>query len=578
MIFNSATKAFESMYDHIMQNGIDYAGTKAIFNASFELSYPEDMIITTPERNFKQEYAEFEWEWYLSGNRDATEISEKAKIWKSMIVPGTNEVNSNYGYFWNKDNQLERAIQELKNNPNSRRAIIVHYDLEELDRYAADTPCNVVLNFGIVNGRLNLTVFARSIDLWFGFGNDQYTFAKLMQIVANELDIQIGNMHWFVTNLHVYERHYDKLKKTTDSTTEDYQCELEDCKDNDETVSGSPSMYKIGKTSEKKYPVSTLLNEKGYNPKALECLDYFIDVNRTTEETFKTTRKREFNTGDKYIDNVNLYHNIDRRYEGFIFLLEDYFMQEESLTWDLYKPKANPDWTIYDYLFLIYSHRIFGSGTSNQYNHGYNNTILLEFQKYDSYEHFFEFMNADKGNFVSCCVNQPPRYPLKNLVQTHFRPWADYVIENLKPNTSIGGIVDLMNVYNKDNNLHAFNFHYLLMAGDLANYVNLNTKLQGLFEIDEYSDCKLGPTSTSSMKILKPGYKYKDFLDLSSRYDMKPMDLEDLLCVWLKYIKNPIWDYYVKPHHTMKDFENGWDLGIEKHKSYYKHKFNFESK
>jgi hypothetical protein len=59
---------------------------------------------------------------------------------------------------------------------------------------------------------------------------------------------------------------------------------------------------------------------------------------------------------------------------------------------------------------------------------------------------------------------------------------------------------------------------------------------------------------------------------------MKPMDLEDLLCVWLKYIKNPIWDYYIKPHHTMKDFENGWDLGIEKHKSYYKHKFNFESK
>jgi hypothetical protein len=46
----------------------------------------------------------------------------------------------------------------------------------------------------------------------------------------------------------------------------------------------------------------------------------------------------------------------------------------------------------------------------------------------------------------------------------------------------------------------------------------------------------------------------------------------------LKYIKNPIWDYYIKPHHTMKDFENGWDLGIEKHKSYYKHKFNFESK
>lgn len=218
MKFNNATQAFESMYNYIMENGIDYAGTKAVFNASFELSNPENMNISTPERNFKQEYAEFEWNWYLSGNRDATEISEKAKIWKSMIVPGTVEVNSNYGYFWNNNNQLERVIKELKNNHNSRRAIIVHYDLQELDRYATDTPCNVVLNFSIINEKLNLTIFARSIDIWFGFGNDQYTFAKLMQVIANKLNISIGNMHWFVTNLHVYKRHYDKLKKHTNTT------------------------------------------------------------------------------------------------------------------------------------------------------------------------------------------------------------------------------------------------------------------------------------------------------------------------------------------------------------------------
>lgn len=586
MIFNNATSAFESLYSHVMSKGVDVSGTKAIYNISFELSNPEDMIIKTPERKFNKDYADFEWDWYLSGDRDATEISKRAKIWANMIVPGTTEVNSNYGYFWNKDNQLKRAIQELKNNPNSRRAIVVHYDINELDRYAADTPCNVVLNFSLVNNKLNLTVFARSIDLVYGFGNDQYTFAKLMQKVSEELNVKVGCMHWFITNLHIYERHFNMLnKKEEEPINEDYKCVLEDYHDNAEPVpydeevtsEGSPSIYKIGAIQEKKNIINTLLNEKGYNAKALDCLDYYININRETEKVFINTRKREFNTGDGYIDNVYLFHNIDRRYEGFIFLLEDYFMQEKSITWDLYKPKANPNWNIYDYLFLIYAHRIFGSGTSNQLNHGYNNTILLEFQKYDSYEHFFEFMNADKGNFVSCCVNQPPRYPLKNLVQTHFRPWADYIIENIKPNTSISGIVDIMNVYNKDNNLHAFNFHYLLMAGDLANYVNLDTKLYGLFDIDEYSDCKLGPTATASMKILKPGFKYKDFMHLTERYNMKPMDLEDLLCVFLKYIKNPVWKYYIKPHHTMKDFENGWDLpGVEKHKSYYKFKYMFQ--
>lgn len=316
---------------------------------------------------------------------------------------------------------------------------------------------------------------------------------------------------------------------------------------------------------------------ENYNGKALECLDYYIDINRKTEKTFIETRKRIFNTGDKYIDNVNLFHNIDRRYEGFIFLLEDYFMQEESLTWDIYKFKSNALWNHYDYLFLIYAHRIFGSGTSNQYNHGYNNTILDKFQYYDSYEDFIEFMMYDKGNFVSCCVNQPPRYPLKQLVKNHFKSWADYILEKIKPNQSITEIVQIMNDYNKMHNLHAFNFHYLLIAADLANYVNLNTPIKNLLYIDEYSDCNLGPTSIASMKILKNGYKYNDFLELCKRYNMKPIDLEDLLCVWLKYIKNPIWEYYIKPEHTFDDFENGWDI-VEKHKSYFRIKEKFKQK
>lgn len=315
---------------------------------------------------------------------------------------------------------------------------------------------------------------------------------------------------------------------------------------------------------------------ENFNSKALECLDYYIDKVRQTENVFKETRSRQFNTGDSYIDNVYLYHNIDRRYEGFIFLLEDYFMQENSITWHNYYLKANPNWDHYDYLFLIYAHRIFGSGTSNQFNHGYNNTILDKFQLFDNYIEFMEFMIADNSNFVSCCVNQPPRYPLKKLVKTHFKEWADYIIENIKPNMSIKEIVDVMNSYNQQNNLHRFNFHYLLMAGDLANYVNLDTKIKDLLIIDEYSDCYLGPTSIASMRLLKSNFKNSDFIYLCKRYSMKPIDLEDLLCVWLKYIKNPIWQFYIKEHHTFKDFENGWDI-TEKHKSYFLFKEKMEN-
>ena len=212
MLYKNATDAFELLFTDINANGESFAGTKAKFNVSFTLDNSSDKVVTTPQRKFNQDYAEYEWNWYLKGDRDASEIAERAKIWKQMMVDGTTEVNSNYGYFWNKNYQLSRVIQELKTNKETRRAIVVHYDINELDRYKHDTPCNDVLNFYIKDDKIHLTVFARSIDLVFGFCNDQYTFAKLMEMVAFQLDIPVGEMHWMVTNLHIYPRHYDMLK------------------------------------------------------------------------------------------------------------------------------------------------------------------------------------------------------------------------------------------------------------------------------------------------------------------------------------------------------------------------------
>ena len=203
------TSAFENLFHYIIDKGEDFAGTKAIFNSSFTIQDPTQKVITSPKRKFNQDYAEYEWEWYRKGDRDAKEIGERAKIWNQMMIPGTTEVNSNYGYFWNYNDQLNRVVNDLKLNKETRRAIIVHYILHELDRYKYDTPCNDVLNFYIKDGKLELTIFARSIDLVFGFCNDQYTFAKLMEHVSYRTGYPVGGMHWFITILHIYPRHYD---------------------------------------------------------------------------------------------------------------------------------------------------------------------------------------------------------------------------------------------------------------------------------------------------------------------------------------------------------------------------------
>jgi thymidylate synthase len=211
--YTTPTSAFENMFHYIIDKGEDFANTKAIFNQSFTIEDPTQKVIKTPVRKFNQDYAEYEWHWYQNGNRDASEIAERAKIWKQMMVPGTTEVNSNYGYFWNYNNQLVKVIDELKRNKETRRAIVVHYILHEIDRYKYDTPCNDVLNFYIKDDKLHMTVFARSIDLVFGFCNDQYTFAKLMEHVSRKTKYPVGQMHWFITNLHVYPRHYNMFNK-----------------------------------------------------------------------------------------------------------------------------------------------------------------------------------------------------------------------------------------------------------------------------------------------------------------------------------------------------------------------------
>lgn len=211
MKYKNPTEAFESMFQEIKTKGEDYAGTKALFNVSFTVENPVDKEIKTPQRKFKVDYAEYEWHWYLKGDRDAKEISERAKIWKNMMVPGTTNVVSNYGHFWRYNNQLNKVINDLKLNKETRRAVIVHYNLFETDMYKYDTPCNLVLNFYVKNDKLHLTVFARSIDLWFGFSNDQYCFSKLMELVSEKTGYTVGSMHWFITNLHLYERHWNKI-------------------------------------------------------------------------------------------------------------------------------------------------------------------------------------------------------------------------------------------------------------------------------------------------------------------------------------------------------------------------------
>jgi thymidylate synthase len=209
---NTAQEAFENLYDYIMSNGEDCLnGTKQIFNTYIEIENPKKNIISTVWRKWNLDYANYEWDWYLSGNPNAEEISKKAKIWQSMMDQEGN-VNSNYGYQWNRNNQLLKVIDLLKKDSTTRKASISLYDGKEIDLYSKDTVCTYAINFYINLGKLNMQVMMRSNDLVYGFCNDQFCFSKLQILVAEELNLPVGIYTHFVCNMHIYQRHFN-LKK-----------------------------------------------------------------------------------------------------------------------------------------------------------------------------------------------------------------------------------------------------------------------------------------------------------------------------------------------------------------------------
>ena len=205
--FKTANEAYEYMHNEIITNGVEFAGTKALFNIGFTIEDPTNKVITNKERNWNEEYAAAEWAWYLSGDPRIETLGELygkiPAIWKRM-ADENGEVNSNYGYQWKRHDQLENVINMLKQNPNTRQAAISIYDGKAMHQYAYDTPCTYAVQFTIVQSKLYMSVYMRSNDLWYGFCNDQYQFASLQEMVAERLNLPVGTYYHHAHNLHLY--------------------------------------------------------------------------------------------------------------------------------------------------------------------------------------------------------------------------------------------------------------------------------------------------------------------------------------------------------------------------------------
>ena len=205
--FNNANEAYEYYHDRILTDGIPFGDTKALFNIGFYLENPNDKLIINKERKWSLDYAEAEWQWYLSGDANVKKLGEIygkiPAIWQKM-ADSSGEVNSNYGWQWMRNAQLTHVVNKLRDYPDTRQAAISIYDAKEIAKYHNDTPCTYAVQFTIIADKLCMSVYMRSNDLWYGFCNDQYQFANLQELVASMLGIEIGWYYHHAHNMHLY--------------------------------------------------------------------------------------------------------------------------------------------------------------------------------------------------------------------------------------------------------------------------------------------------------------------------------------------------------------------------------------
>ena len=194
----------------------DKTGVKTIELIGESFIADEDWIIRKPN----YEYIERELAWYESQSLLVDNIpGDTPAIWK-QVASRHGKINSNYGYLiWSNENysQYKNVLQELTNNPNSRRAVMIynrpsmHYDYNKDNM--SDFICTYANTFLIRDGKLISHYLMRSNDAVFGYDNDVHWAMHVQKMLAADLGVEVGNIIWTATNLHVYERHFKFIEE-----------------------------------------------------------------------------------------------------------------------------------------------------------------------------------------------------------------------------------------------------------------------------------------------------------------------------------------------------------------------------
>ncbi len=193
-------------------------GTLSVFGHQmrFDLSagFP---LVTTKKVHLKSIIHELLW--FLRGDTNVQYLHEHGvTIWDEW-ADESGELGPIYGYQWRswpaRDgrhiDQVRGVIDEIRNNPDSRRLIVSAWNVGEIPDMAL-APCHALFQFYVNEGRLSCQLYQRSADLFLGVPFNIASYALLTMMIAQATDLAPGDFIHTFGDAHIYRNHFDQVK------------------------------------------------------------------------------------------------------------------------------------------------------------------------------------------------------------------------------------------------------------------------------------------------------------------------------------------------------------------------------
>ncbi|NDL65521.1 thymidylate synthase [Acerihabitans arboris] len=191
-------------------------GTLSIFGHQMRFNLQQGFPLVTTKRCHLRSII-YELLWFLNGDTQVDYLHEhNVSIWDEWADENGN-LGPVYGKQWRAwgaadgrhIDQLSRVIEQLRQDPDSRRIIVSAWNVGELDQMAL-APCHALFQFYVADGTLSCQLYQRSCDIFLGLPFNIASYALLMHMVAQQCDLKVGDFVWTGGDTHLYSNHLEQ--------------------------------------------------------------------------------------------------------------------------------------------------------------------------------------------------------------------------------------------------------------------------------------------------------------------------------------------------------------------------------